>query len=127
MSYNGRNIKNDKCSTKLDVLQNVNLQSIEPVLLIKKLWIISLKEFFLVKFTKSDSSTRFLATSVEQLFCRTYLGGCFYETEHYKDFTVAALFFTKDKLLKIIVFHISAKRRYLVALSHHFFFCLIKN
>ena len=37
MSYNGRNIKNDKCSTKLDVLQNVNLQSIEPVLLIKKL------------------------------------------------------------------------------------------
>ena len=67
MSYNTRNIKNtcfllsndskftktepafDKCSTKFGVLQKGIRQSIEPLLLIKKPWIISLKEFFLVK------------------------------------------------------------------------------
>ena len=78
-------------------------------------------------FTNNDSSTRFLTTSMEQLFCRTCLDGCFYETEHYKAFTVAALFFTKDKLSQIILCHISAKWRYLVAPSQHFFFCHIKN
>ena len=78
-------------------------------------------------FTKNDSSTRLLTTSMKQLFCRTCLGGCFYETEHHKAFTVVALFFTKGKLSQIILFHISAKWRYLVAPSQHFFFCHIKN
>ena len=58
---------------------------------------------------------------------KRYLGGCFYETEHYKDFTVAALFFTKYKLLQLILYHSSAKWKYLVAPSHNFFFCHSKN
>ena len=78
-------------------------------------------------FTKNDSSTRLLTTSMKQLFCRTCLGECFYQTEHHKAFTVVALFFTKGKLSQIILFHISAKWRYLVAPSQHFFFSHIKN
>ena len=106
----------DKCSTNLSVLRNAMQQSIKPALQLKKQIVNNTFEevFFskaagpqpatLFKMTRPQVSFKIFDCKCGQLFCRTCLGGYFYETEHYKDFTVAALFFTKDKLLQIIFF-----------------------